>query len=288
MPGHQPSRSGRRLRGLLSRRPPAPRANRTSTGRRTLLRVAVAGAVASAVVIVSAPAHAASTNSIVYHADGAVAGEVWFNSGFSSEHVGAPQFGPNTFTVRDRFCGDGWGVGVEWTVGGHTDTWRSAGDCGPEEVTFEAGPNQATAAELSWRSFRWDVNGISDTTYELARDDWMGSDNGCDSVWMGRVATYGFDVEAVGHTFEVSMWPTLTARAAGRNLVPELWEAVQACSPLPKALTETQRSSLYKQLYCHAVFGVDKRLGGETWDLEADREDISWAKVMLGWKRCNW
>jgi len=103
------------------------------------------------------PAEAASTNEIIYHADQNVAGEVWFNSGYSAIHDGNPQFGENTFTVKDRFCGDGWGVGVEWLWNGETYSWKSKGDCDPVEVTFQAANawEQPIATEFNWRAFKW-------------------------------------------------------------------------------------------------------------------------------------
>ena len=121
---------------------------------RALLVTALVG---SAVVIVSMPAEAASTNEIIYHADQNVAGEVWFNSGYSAIHDGNPQFGENTFTVKDRFCGDGWGVGVEWLWNGETYSWKSKGDCDPVEVTFQAANawEQPIATEFNWRAFKW-------------------------------------------------------------------------------------------------------------------------------------
>jgi hypothetical protein len=244
--------------------------------------------IGSAIVVVSIPASASSTSGIVYHANGNIAGEVWFNSGYSAIHDGRPQFGENTFTVKDRFCGDGWGIGVEWILSDQTFSRRVTGDCRPVEVTFQANPNQPLVIEFNWRPFKWDTNGISATTYEPWRKDWMGSDKYCDSIWMGRAATYGLDFPGLGHTFEASMWPTVTARTAGRNAVPRIWDALQRCTPLAAGLAQWQRDSMYKQLYCHAVFGVTKQLGGPTWDFEANRPNISWAKVLVGWKRCNW
>lgn len=49
-------------------------------------------------------------------------------------------------------------------------------------------------------------------------------------------------------------------------------------------------SSLYKQLACHALFGVNEELGGSTWDLESHRADISWADVLnpSADEKCNW
>jgi hypothetical protein len=245
-------------------------------------------AVVAGMTIVPELARASSTHEFVYHASGKVAGEVWFNSGYSAAHDGRPQFGENTFTVRDQFCGDGWGIGASWILNGKEYSKQATGDCSPVEVTFQANPNQPQAVEFRWRAFKWDTNHRSATTFEPWRSDWMGSDKRCDSIWMGRAATYGLEMTGVGHTFEVSMWPTKTARAVGREDIGRIWSALQRCVALPASLTQSQRDSLYKQLWCHAVFGVTASLGGPTWDFEANRTNISWVKVFIGYKRCNW
>jgi hypothetical protein len=47
---------------------------------------------------------------------------------------------------------------------------------------------------------------------------------------------------------------------------------------------------VYKQLACHAVFGVNEELGGPTWDFESHRPDIPWDDVLnpLVNEKCNW
>lgn len=241
-----------------------------------------------AVTITSTEADAASTSEVVYHADGKVAGEVWFNSGYSAIHDGHPQYGENSFTVKDRFCGDGWGIGVEWELNGKYNVTYATKDCDPVEKTFVAALSQPRATRFQWRPFKWAIDGKNATTYEPWKSDWMGSDKSCRSPWMGRAATYGLIMN--GYTFEVSMWPTRTARYYGKYKVSSLWSDLNRCVPLPTSLTDTQASSIYKQLYCHALFGVSSQLGGPTWDFEANRPDIPWSQVKnpLRNKKCNW
>jgi hypothetical protein len=255
----------------------------------------VAALIGSAVVVASMPAEAASTSGIVYHANGRVAGEVWFNSGYSAIHDGKPQFGENTFTVKDRFCGDGWGIGVEWVLNGKSYSRRVTGDCRHDDITFQANPNQPIATRFSWRPFKWDTNHISATTHEPWRSDWMGSDKDCrHSLWMGRAATYGYVASGVGYTFEVSIWPTATARSVGRldsdRAASSMWTDLKQCTPLPRKLTRDQRESMYNQLLCHIFYAISpsKYNGGNTWDLEAERPNISRLKALNPAKTCNW
>ncbi|MCT9935186.1 hypothetical protein N5079_33795 [Planotetraspora sp. A-T 1434] len=72
-------------------------------------RAVVMLCVAATTVMATGAADAATSSMIVYHASGAVAGEVWFNSGTTNMSKGR-----NSFTVRDRFCDDGWMVYAEY------------------------------------------------------------------------------------------------------------------------------------------------------------------------------
>ncbi|WP_208903074.1 DUF2599 domain-containing protein [Streptomyces incarnatus] len=94
-------------------------------------------------------------------------------------------------------------------------------------------------------------------------------------------------------TFVVRTWPTLKGRAGGRALIPVEWEQAWQRVPQPWAMTDTKNSSLYKQFACHVMFSVPKPggwTGGESWDLESWRPDISWLKAMdpLTNSKCNW
>lgn len=94
-------------------------------------------------------------------------------------------------------------------------------------------------------------------------------------------------------TFVVRAWPTREGRLAGRPLIPVEWDQMWKRVPQPWAMTDTKRSSLYKQFACHVMFVVPKPggwLGGQSWDLESWRPDISWVKAMapLTNSKCNW
>lgn len=253
--------------------------------RRLVLSMALAGGV----MALPTRASASSTNSVVHHADGKVAGEVWFNSGFSAGHDGNPKFGENTFTLRDKFCGDGWGIGVWWSYKGEQHIHKLARDCRPGETyeeTFQIAPTDQPSVRFEWKAFKWDTNNRSATTYEVPQQDWMGSDKKCNSTWMGRAATYGYVEKGLGYTFEVSMWPTFTARVVGN--FDTIWNDLQHCVTLPP-LSHKELESIKVQLLCHIVYGIPPHVGGTTFDFEARRRPISRAEALLRVdKKCNW
>ncbi|MCL9760885.1 DUF2599 domain-containing protein [Frankia sp. AiPa1] len=244
--------------------------------------------------ICTAAARADSTHSLVYHADTRfVAGEVWYNSGYSAIHdhgnTSVPQ---NSFTIKDRSCGDGWSTGVEWELDGVTHTEKLAGDCGPVERTFQAEPLRSIATQFRWRGFKWDTNGISATTFEPWKDDWIGASHVCGGSpdYIDWVATYGDEAGKLGLTFTITAKPTRAglAKAGLRAPVDDMWAQVLTCTPLPTSLTAGQLTSLKQQLWCHARFANVKD-AGPTWDLEAKRgplKSLSVSKAIL--KGCNW
>jgi hypothetical protein len=248
-------------------------------------------AIAGGVMAVPAWASASSTNSVVHHAGGNVAGEVWFNSGFSAGHDGKPsKFGENTFTIRDKLCSDGWGIGVWWSYKGKEYTHKLGRDCRPGETyeeTFQIAPTDQPSVRFEWKAFKWDTNNRSATTYEVPQHDWMGSDKKCSSTWMGRAATYGYVEAGLGYTLEVSMWPTVTARTVG--IFDKVWDDLQHCVTLPP-LSQHELQSIKAQLACHIAYGKPPlNLGGPTWDFEVRRKPISKVEAVLRVnKKCNW
>ncbi|OLF11328.1 hypothetical protein BU204_30390 [Actinophytocola xanthii] len=235
-------------------------------------------------------AAAATSHGTVTHADGAPAGEVWFNSGNHAAHAGHPEHGFNSFTIKDLFCGDGWGIGVEWRLSDGVFTHQSAGDCEPVELTYETGQAINIVVDFNWRPYMWAVDGLHETEYGSWSTDWMGSDSTeGDTDLFTRTSVYN-DVLGEGHTFTASMWPTALARVIGAGATPAMWRDLQERTPLPSSLSEERRESLYKQLWCHAAYGRLPQLGGPTWDIEAERPNISWWRVaaQVADHGCNW
>jgi hypothetical protein len=236
-------------------------------------------------------ASASSTNSVVHHAAGNVAGEVWFNSGFSAGHDGKPRFGENSFTIRDKLCADGWGIGVWWKYNGQEHVHKLQRDCRPGEdleETFQIAPTDQPSVRFEWKAFKWDTNNKSATTYEVPQQDWMGADKKCNSKWIGRAATYGYVAAKLGYTFEVSMWPTIPARAAG--IFDSIWSDLQHCVTLPP-LSQNELNSIKAQLACHIAYAKlpIAKDGGPTWDFEARRKAISTFEALRRInKACNW
>ncbi|WP_223281199.1 DUF2599 domain-containing protein [Streptomyces antnestii] len=96
------------------------------------------------------------------------------------------------------------------------------------------------------------------------------------------------------NTFVVRAWPTLKGRTGGKVLAPAEWDQAWQRVPKPWAWTDAKESSIYKQFVCHVAFSAPKPgggwTGGESWDLESWRSDLSWLKVMnpLLNDKCNW
>jgi hypothetical protein len=111
----------------------------------------------------------------------------------------------------------------------------------------------------------------------------------CDSRWMTSAVANG-----AGTRFVTSLTPTRAARqsARSRRAWTSMWRDLRRCVRIPASVIGVLRlrNTLFKQLACHAVFAFSERLGGPTWDLEARRPDISWARVFGSVLRhgCNW
>jgi hypothetical protein len=110
------------------------------------------------------------------------------------------------------------------------------------------------------------------------------------SDWMTRAGGMGS-----GRSFVVSILPTKRARAVGRLYNPlgepfitYIWRDVRRCVQFPSDLVSYQRASIYKQLACHIEYGVATPLGGNTWDLEAFRGDVSWDEALKPRNGCQW
>lgn len=108
----------------------------------------------------------------------------------------------------------------------------------------------------------------------------------CKSRWMTRASTSG-----IGPSFAAKIRPTNRARffANGRGEWNAIFSDLKRCVPFP-ALPAAQTDSMYKQLACHAMWGKHEEFGGDTWDLEANRRNVSMRYAIDGVLRhkCNW
>lgn len=248
--------------------------------------VLVAG---GALIGASPPVEASTTHQIMYHADGNVAGEAWWNPGNHMGHShGDHGDAINAFTIADKFCGDGWSIGVEWTIDGQRHERRLDGDCEPEEITFETGHGTDIMREFVWRIFMWDTNGMSPTEYAPEfRTDYMGSYQSC-AGWHVNYSSVYPDHDGDTGLFTASIWPSPLLRASPPSVADEVWDQVQDCTPLPDWLSDDERESLYKQFYCHVLYARIPELGGTTWDVESHRDNIPWWRVVLADHKCGW
>ncbi|NLT07369.1 MAG: hypothetical protein GXY03_13820 [Solirubrobacterales bacterium] len=110
------------------------------------------------------------------------------------------------------------------------------------------------------------------------------------SPWIASTRTTG---EFVGT--KIQFVPTAAARAHAartytgykgfrdggdsRNPVYSwMWADLNRCAHLSANMTPEHRHTIYVQMACHARWGATSRIGGNTWDLEAWRKDVSWAR----------
>lgn len=122
----------------------------------------------------------------------------------------------------------------------------------------------------------------------------------CDgSKWVATTRTTG---EGVGTL--VQFEPTEAARrnavnsvfnpfaevAAEREDNPaylEMWSDLEGCAHFTSGIPPEQLHSMYKQMACHARWGLASFAGGNTWDLEAWHRNVDWATALLPWKTCG-
>jgi hypothetical protein len=111
-------------------------------------------------------ANGGTTHEFVLHSAGNKAGEAWFNSGTANLSKGR-----NSFTLKDLFCGDGWAILVQYYYTDpqgtqHGLTALLKGDCNPIERSFSVAGALSKPVTFHWRAGKWDVNGLSSTTFE--------------------------------------------------------------------------------------------------------------------------
>jgi hypothetical protein len=247
---------------------------------------------AIAVVAFPSTASAATTQQVILHADGNVAGEAWWNSGRHADHThGQPGYGFNAFTITDQFCGDGWGVGVVWTLEGIVSRKQSIGDCDPEEIRYETDQATAEMQPFQWRIYMWNTNNPAEKVYaDEFRYDWMGSLARCASTWINEASVYNDYIYNHGvQTVTVSYTPKVFAPRPF-HAWQEVLQDLDRCTPFRKFLNPTQYESVRLQLMCHTLFAINEDFGGPTWDFEASRPPIPWWRVVskVNEHGCNW
>jgi hypothetical protein len=106
------------------------------------------------------------------------------------------------------------------------------------------------------------------------------------SFWIRSTRTIG---DGVGTYVQVE--PTQAARKSlpsGREDDPvyrALWDDLRRCTHIGRGMTASQLHSVYMQMACHARYGLSSHFTGNTWDLEAWRNDVDWSEgLSLGGK----
>ncbi|GIH02153.1 hypothetical protein Rhe02_02200 [Rhizocola hellebori] len=108
-----------------------------------------------ATVLGGAPAQAATSHQLIYHWSGSrpVAGEVWYNAGNHN-----PSVGRNSFTVKDRMCGDGWVPLAQYVIyDASAGYWEfksgtiNGVSCGERSESAWTGSTQTEPFSIKWR-----------------------------------------------------------------------------------------------------------------------------------------
>jgi hypothetical protein len=247
-------------------------------------------------------ASAATSGSIVLNKDGDFAGTVRFNSGMHYFHAHEKEGpGVNSFQVLD-WCGDGQVVGVVWRDGDgvHTAVPEEK-DCtgGLLPYRYSAVPTGYAPKEMEEMSW-WVISQDADGNVRYVGDpvtDWMGSysfEENSDKFAHSSVYMDYYTEDEKGIT--VSLIPSMEAYLLnGDQATDAMWAALDLRTPLPDDLTPDQLDSLKKQLWCHAEYATPETeegwgFGGKSWDLEADRPNVSWdvVKQRIRDHQCNW
>ncbi|WP_159046432.1 DUF2599 domain-containing protein [Streptomyces sp. MMG1121] len=95
---------------------------------------------------------------------------------------------------------------------------------------------------------------------------------------------------------DVMVYPTAKGFDDADTNCNTLWDQAWAAVPYPKGLTDTQGSSMYKQLACHSRYAYEwpngSHVTGDSWDLESWRPDVSWDYALnplsVVFHQCNW
>ncbi|MDQ8703571.1 hypothetical protein RCO28_13900 [Streptomyces sp. LHD-70] len=210
---------------------------------------------------------------------------------------GKPGPGVNAFRVLD-FCGDGKRAGVSWKVDGATYSKDVSDACESSLVrlrshTVKTGFAEKHMKRMSWYVWTEDKHGNRQYGREF-QDDWMGSYSyEKNSKWFAHSSVYRTEfTKEEPRTVTVTLLPSADAVVHTGARTKQVWEELEERTPLPDGLTQDQRDSLYKQLWCHMQYAVPPDIGGPTWDLEAGHPNIPWDEVTgpndVARHHCNW
>jgi hypothetical protein len=85
------------------------------------------------------------------------------------------------------------------------------------------------------------------------------------------------------------MWPNRASSSDRGWGTPAMWRDPTERTPLPSILTADQRDSMYMQLFCHALFAKHPSVGGDRWEIESARPNITlWQVLRVDDHGCNW
>lgn len=79
------------------------------------------------------------------------------------------------------------------------------------------------------------------------------------------------------------------ADSEGNPVYQAMWTDLNRCAHFGPDIPARQRHSMYMQMACHARYGIvnSRIFGGNTWDLEAWRQDIPWSEGLSVDKECG-
>jgi len=262
----------------------------------------LAGSLLAGTVALAPAASAATSAEAVVDDDGALLGVARFNSGYHGAHHGTSDAGFNAFDVTDFACGDGIVIGVYYDIeGGPLRKWEASDESCTSILPFRGYNVPTMFADTELHDVKWWVyaRDLDETEPQWGgefQDDVAGSlSQDADATYFTTTTVYRDTFDKAGEelTTTITLWPTAFARLeSGGDDADAMWEELQSRTPLPDSLTQDQRDSLYKQLWCHAEYAKTEDFGGPTWDLEADHPNIPWSEVSgpadVFEHRCNW
>ncbi|MDF3148269.1 MULTISPECIES: DUF2599 domain-containing protein [unclassified Streptomyces] len=276
--------------------------------RRRILRLLVAfcatiGLLALPAAGLTSTAYAATSADTIRDEDANLLANARFNSGLHYFHKEwRPGPGVNSFQVIDR-CEDGLTPYVTYAVAGRVVVAKLSDECNAVfgslgYHTLNIRNDTSELKEMSWYVSLRDENGDIKYAGSAYLDDWLGTYSyDPDSALFPHSSVYVEDIEGTSQkTVTASLvWTKEAATDGSTEMADRIWDELLERTPLPADLTDDQRDSMYKQLWCHVRYAIGGEIrgeGGPTWDLEAERPNIPWDEITdiseAMEHKCNW
>jgi hypothetical protein len=86
-----------------------------------------------------------------------------------------------------------------------------------------------------------------------------------------------------------SLWSVAFTPSEDESAFTEMWADLNRCAHFSSDMTSGDRHSMYEQMACHARWGISSSTltGGNTWDLEAWLNNVSWSTALSFGAKCG-